>query len=159
MSDQNDNQQAELDEELELELELEGTEEPAEDKKDKIIKSLLARAKKAESLVKSAKRPQTIIREEPKDFFEDERLDLLSQGYSKDQIKFIMNNGGTKALEDSNSLVSLALKTQKEQKKAEEAASRVEDTSHLSEVERKYTDEQLRNMSLEELKKILPHAE
>lgn len=162
MSDELDNQDVSLDEELDLELDLDGTEDTgAEDKKDKIIKSLLARTKKAEALAKKAKAqaPRITTQEEPKDFFEDERLDLLSEGYDKPTIKFIMNNGGRKALEDPNSPVSFAIKAMKEQKKAEQAAQATEDTSALSEVERKYTTEQLENMSIEELKKILPHAD
>ena len=88
----------------------------------------------------------------------DEVVDLRLDGYSKEDVKFIMNNGGRKSLEDKNSYVAIAINTRKEQAKAEAEANKVVDTSGQSEIERKYTTEQLKNMSAAELKKILPHA-
>lgn len=88
----------------------------------------------------------------------DEVVDLRLDGYSKKEVEWIMANGGRKVLDDPNSFVTIAIKAQREQLKAEQAASAVGDTSALSDIERKYTPEQLRNMSPSELEKILPHA-
>lgn len=89
----------------------------------------------------------------------DEALELRLDGYSKDEVKFIQSNGGRAVLEDPTSFVSIALNTKREQKRAEDAAGKVVDTSSLSEVERKYTPEQLENMPLDELYKVLPKAD
>lgn len=88
----------------------------------------------------------------------DEIVDLRLDGYSKDEVKWILQNGGRKSLEDPNSFVSIAIKTKREQTRAEQAASAVADTSQMSEIERRFTSEQLANMSVKELEKILPHA-
>jgi hypothetical protein len=86
----------------------------------------------------------------------DEVVDLRLDGYSKQEVEFILRNGGRKSLEDANSFVSIAINTQREQRQAEQAASQVADTSGQSEIERKYTPEQLRNMSVKELETLLP---
>jgi len=62
-------------------------------------------------------------------------------------------------MEDPNSLVSIAVKAKMEQKKAEEAASQTTVGQGASDVERKYTPEQLKNMSLKELEALLPKAD
>jgi hypothetical protein len=147
----------EIEQELDLELELDGTEDVETlkgqlAKKDEIIRQQNARLKQAKE-----KPQQTQIITKPSEI-EDERLELRLQGYSKDDVNFIMNNGGAKVLEDNTSLVAIALNTKKEQKRAEEAASQTEQSSTLSEIERKYTEEQMRNMSVEELGKLLPHV-
>lgn len=120
-------------------------------------KKLFERAKKAEADLKLYKgKPKETIN--PPTEIEDERLELRLQGYSKDDVKFIMQNGGSKILEDKSSLVSIALNTKREQQKAEQAAQQTTNTTGLSEVERKYTPAQLKNMTAKELEKILPHA-
>ncbi len=86
----------------------------------------------------------------------DEVVDLRLDGYSKEEVAWIMKNGGRKALEDKNSFTAIAINTKREQTKAEQAASQVTDTSGQSEIERKYTKEQLGNMSVKELEAILP---
>lgn len=88
----------------------------------------------------------------------DEVVDLRLDGYSKQDVDFIMKNGGRKVLEDKTSYVTIAIQARKEQAKAEAAANKVVDTSGMSEVERKYTPEMMKNMSTAELKKLLPHA-
>lgn len=84
-----------------------------------------------------------------------ERMELKTEGYSEDEIAFIQQSGGRKALE--NTYVKQAIESMRSQKKAEAAA--VETTAGKSEVEKQYTDEQLRNMSTAELEKILPKAQ
>lgn len=88
----------------------------------------------------------------------DEVVDLRLDGYSKSEVEFIMKNGGRKALEDSASYVSIAVNTRREQDRAEANASKVSSKSGMSEVERKYTPEQLKNMPLAELEKLVPKA-
>lgn len=161
----NQNQEAESiisDEELDFDLDLNDTEDVDAlkaqlEREREARKQLTARAKAAEAKAKT--KTSTITnKEQPKDFFEDERFDLYTDGYQKDEIKFIMANGGKKILQDPNSLVSMAIKVKQEQRAAERAASQTADNSGSSEIERKYSKEMLENMSLEELSKIVPRA-
>lgn len=128
-------------------------------------RQLTARAKKAEEELKDLKTKQieaesTITPNtspESKPFeINDEVVDLRLDGYSKEEVAWIMQNGGRKALEDSTSFTAIAITTKREQAKAEEAASQTSDTAGLSEVERKYSKEQLNAMSVKELEAILP---
>jgi hypothetical protein len=124
-------------------------------------KKLYERAKKAEAEAKALKasttreiiQPETTTASVP-----DEVIDLRLDGYSKEEVEFIIKNGGRKALEDKTSYVSIALNTKREQARAEAEANKVTDTSGMTDVERKYTQEQMKNMTAEELAKILPHA-
>ncbi len=88
----------------------------------------------------------------------DEVVDLRLEGYSKQEVEWIMKNGGRKELENPNSYTSIAIRAQREQHKAEGAASQTNSTAGLSEIERKYTPEQLATMPLKELEAILPKA-
>lgn len=115
-------------------------------------RQLTARAHAAEKALKTAK-PIT-----SEYSINDEVVDLRLDGYSKEDVEFIVKNGGRKALEDKSSYVAIAIATKREQARAEAEANKVTDTSGKTEVERKYTTEQLQNMSVAELKKILPHA-
>lgn len=156
------------DEELELDLTPDGSETEAElaqklANAEKAKKQILARARKAEDELKSLKSAQTVVVpkvEEPKtDPLDDDILDLRLAGHSKEEIRFIMANGGMKSLEDPNSLVSIAVKAKAEQRKAEEAASQTTVGQGAGDIERKFTPEQLKNMSLKELEALLPKAD
>jgi hypothetical protein len=152
------------DEELELEITLDGTEDATVISEklanaEKAKKQLLARARKAEAKLKEVTPvvvPASPVVETTQD---NEILDLRLDGYTKEEAKFILNNGGRKVLEDPTHFVTIALNTKREQTKAEAEASKAADTTGMSEVERKYTTEQLQNMTAEELAKILPHAD
>jgi len=130
---------------------------------EKAKKQILARARKAEEKLKEL-RPV----EAPKPLAEaqtpniDEKIwevaEMIQQGYTKADAEFIQKNGGRDALKDPNSYVSVALRTLHEQRRAEAASSETTTTSGMSEIERKYTPEQLKNMSIQDLEKILPHA-
>jgi hypothetical protein len=87
-----------------------------------------------------------------------EVAEMIQQGYTKADAEFIQKNGGREALKDPNSYVSVALKTLQEQRRAEAASSETNTSSGMTDIERKYTPEQLKNMTAEELAKILPHA-
>jgi len=129
-------------------------------------KKLYERAKKAEAEAKelkakyaTAETPKLQEKENTKSrtYTEDE-VDLRLDGYSKEEVAFIMNNGGRDVLKDPTSIVSIAIKAKKEQRMAESASSKTNDKSTLSEIERKYTPEQLQKMSLAQLEEILPKA-
>jgi len=151
------------DEELELDLNLDDTEGAEQGKtvSESQYRQVLARAKKAESQLRDKKTAKPhITNDEGKqnyNILDDDIADMLLDGYTKDEVKFVIANGGRKALEDKDSFVSVAIETKREQRKAEQAASQT-NYGGGSEIERKYTPEQLKEMPLEDLKKILPHA-
>jgi hypothetical protein len=154
--------QPQVDQEPELEINLDATDDTealkAElAKKQDAIRQLTARAKAAEEAVKKSR--ETLKPKEPQapvsTDYRDEVYDLRLDGYSREEAQFIMKNGGRKALEENN-YVKVAIETLREQKKAEQA---IPDTdTGKSDIERKYTPEQLEKMPMEELVKILPHA-
>lgn len=69
-------------------------------------------------------------------------------------LDFVLKNGGEKALE--NPYIKKTIDNMVEQKKAEQAV--ISGENGKSEFDKKYTEGQLKNMSAEELEKILPHA-
>ena len=128
---------------------------------EKAKKQILARARKAEEKLKEIK-PTAVATATPKEeVSNDSKLweiaEMIQQGYTKADADFITNNGGKEALKDPNSYVSVAIRSVREQRKAEEASNATQSTG-MSEVERKYTPEQLQNMSVKELEKLLPRA-
>ena len=170
MSTQDTGAEATISDEAELATLREGRDDPMV-LKDQLRKEadarrqLTARAKKAEEELKSLKtqsiRAESVTKPPPAQepvTINDEVVDLRLDGYSKKEVEWIMKNGGRVVLDDPNSLVSIAIKAQREQAKAEQAASQVASTSGLSEIERQHTSEQLKNMSLKELEAILPRA-
>lgn len=149
--------------EQELEINLDASEETIESlkeqlaKKDAAIKQIHARAKTAEELVKKSRetlKPEK-VESQDKTVQLDEITDLRLDGYSREEVAFIMKNGGRKSLEENN-FVKVAIEHLREQKKAEQA---IPDTdTGKSDIERKYTPDQLMKMPLKDLEKILPHA-
>lgn len=155
------------DEELELDILPEGVDDPMVlrqqlEKEANARRQLTARAKKAEDELKQLKsiqaEPVTTTPTTQTVALNDEVVDLRLDGYSKDEVAWIMANGGRKSIEDSTSYTSIAINAKRDQLKAEQAASGTPDTVGLSEVERKYTPQQLAAMSVKELETILPHA-
>lgn len=82
------------------------------------------------------------------------RLELKTEGYTEDSISFLEKVGGREALKDPH--VKAAIDSIQEQKKAE-AAVTANETSK-SDIERKFSQEEMNAMSAEELYKILPKA-
>lgn len=129
-------------------------------------RQLTARARKAEEDAKSwkekaIKAEPTITSEQPQAStysLNDEVVDLRLDGYSKPEVEWIMKNGGRKELENPTSYTAIAINTRRDQLKAEQAASQTTDTAGLSEVERKYSKEQMGAMSVKELEAILPRV-
>ena len=133
---------------------------------EKAKKQILARARKAEEQLKGLKEPHKAdapatpkVVTQPND---DSKLweiaEMIQQGYTKSDADFIARNGGRESMQDPNSYVSIALRTLREQRTAEQASSATAQGVGMSEIERKYTPEQLKNMSVKELEAILPHA-
>lgn len=127
-------------------------------KKDAIIKQVTARAHQAEAKLKSKDSVATKETKQPvddnKEIFND-ALELRLQGYSKEEVEFIIKNGGVKSITD-NPFVKAAVETMKEQRKAEQSVSTTD--TGKSEIETKFTPEQIAKMSVEELEKHLPHS-
>jgi len=126
-------------------------------------KALRSQANRYKRDVKEPQKPQ-FIKEESRptsyNILEDDVADLLLEGNTKEEVRFIMANGGRKALQDPKSLVAVAIKTSREQRNAENAAGQTGNAgSGYVDAERKVTIDQLKNMSVEEMRKILPHAD
>lgn len=134
-------------------------------------KKLYARAKKAEGFVQDSSgnwvkkevKPQATISEQreipkPSDILKADEFKLYRQGYNESEIDLIMHNGGLKALADEKSPLALGLKVAREQRNAEDQAGKASDKSGQSELERKYTPEQMRNMKPDELAKLIGYA-
>lgn len=115
-------------------------------------KQILARAHAAEQRLKSQK-PAPASDEYIKTY-----VDLRADGYSRADIEFIERNGGLKSLKDENSLVAIALKAKREQRDAIAQAAKVGGDSPASEIERKFSPEELAAMPSSELYKILPKS-
>lgn len=71
-----------------------------------------------------------------------------------DAIEFVMKNGGEEALK--NPYITQALDVMAKQKKAEQAV--IDDEAGGSTTSKRQTLNQLKDMSVEELEKTLPHA-
>lgn len=134
-------------------------------------RKLFERAKKAEGFVKDSEgnwvkkeKPQTQninntqAQVKPLDILRSDEMKLHRMGYDEEEIVLIMNNGGAKILENKTHPLVLGLQTSREQKKAETASGLVSDKVGLSEVERKYTPEQMRNMKPDELANLIGFA-
>lgn len=133
-------------------------------------KKLFARAKTAEGFIQDSdgkwvkkekpapiSEPQAV--QKPSDILKADEFKLYRQGYTESEIDLIMHNGGMKALADEKSPLTLGLKAAREQRLAEEASGKISDKSGLSEVERKYTVEQMRNMKPEDLANLIGYAQ
>ena len=82
-----------------------------------------------------------------------ERMELRLDGYSADEVDEIMALGGQKVLKSK--LVQSAIKAMRDEKKSKDADANF---SAKSPVYKKYTQDDLKNMSAKELEKILPKA-
>lgn len=134
-------------------------------------KRLFMRAKTAEGFTQDAngtwvKKPNVETKPsevstspKPSDILKADEFKLYRLGYNESEIDLIMHNGGAKILEDLKNPIVLGLIASKEQRSAEDAASRVIDSGGLSDIERKYTEQDLRNMTQEDLAKLLPHVQ
>jgi len=126
-------------------------------------KKLYERAKSAEALAKELKAKPAIseqpVIQKPSDILKADEFKLYRAGYSESEIDLIMHNGGAKILEDLKNPLVLGLQAAKEQRNAEIAANGTVDSSGLSDIERKYTEQDMRNMKKEDLEKLIPHVD
>lgn len=97
--------------------------------------------------------PQDLKTNEASPIPEDrlERQDLRIEGYSRDEVDFLMQNGGQKALD--NPIVMAGIEAMRKKAKSTEATP---SGTGKSTVYQKYTEQDLRRMSAEELEKIIP---
>lgn len=80
-------------------------------------------------------------------------LELRLDGYTAEEIGQIKEFGFDKV---NNPLVQKAIETMRKERKSKEADQSI---SNKSQVYQKYTNDDLKNMSVDDLRKILPHAE
>lgn len=80
-----------------------------------------------------------------------ERIELKVEGYKEDEVEFILQNGGRDSLD--NPLVKAAINTVRKQQASLNATP---SGTNKSPGYGKYTEKDLRNMSLEEIEKIVP---
>ncbi len=124
-------------------------------------KRLYQRTKEAEAEAKALKEKPAISESantRPSDILKADEFKLYRQGYTESEIDLIMHNGGAKVLEDTKNPLVLGLQAAKEQRLAEDASSKIKDSTGASELERKYTEQDFRNMKKEDLEKLLPHV-
>lgn len=144
------NENQELDTNLEEDIDLELEEEEDAPKAEIDWKSVAKRYKK-----KADKQSKPTAKEDTSGVrAELARLELKTDGYSEDAITFLMKVGGKEALKDAH--IKAAIDSIQEQKRAEDAV--VASETSKSDVERKFTQQEIDAMSPEELYKILPKA-
>lgn len=120
-------------------------------------KELYIRLKKTEAKAKEAKlepAPKLSAEPDPKLNERLDRIELQTKGYSDEEIDFMLPLGGKKAIE--NEFVKAAIESKRQQKRAE--AATVDTDSAKSDIEKKYTAEQIKDMSVADMEKILPRA-
>jgi len=115
---------------------------------------LYARLKKSETSKPLEKAPTTTQSPEVSQELARLKLKVDYDIKDPDAIDFIMKNGGEEALK--NPFIKQTIDNMLTQKKTEQA--QVSEESQKSDFERKVTVEQMKNMSVEELEKALPHA-
>lgn len=158
MEEYNDNTEAQ-----EIEINLEADQEvETEEETVTISKKELSKLKRKAIAYDSTEKKPKNINNNPEvktyNILEDEVADLILSGYTKEEVKFALANGGKAALDDPNSFVSIAINAKREQKRIENAVSETTSSGYASPGGKSYTEEQLRNMSVEELEQVLPKA-
>lgn len=97
---------------------------------------------------------KTLLKQAPSEVsFSPERLDrieLMQEGYSKDEVDAIMELGGIKVIESP--LVQSAIKAMRAEKKSKDASQPL---SSKSPVFKKYTQEDLNKLTAAEMEKLL----
>lgn len=156
-----ENQQVELENNQES-VEETATETVAEDTTDYKAEALKWKAiaeRNKKKVVKSINQEETPREQiKPADILRSPEFSLHRQGYTEDEIDIIMRNGGPELLKNENSPIVMGLRAARVQRQAEDAASRAQDTSGMSEAERKYSKADLEKMSPQEIEKVLGFA-
>lgn len=118
--------------------------------------ALEAKNKQLYARIKTQSKPLT-NQESKTDYTEiekrlEKKLELKSQGFTEEDINFINANGG----DVKNPYVKNALDAIRVQREAEKATEII--SSGQSDIEKKYSNAELRSMSAEDLAKILPRG-
>lgn len=108
------------------------------------------RATKAEAELKKLK-PLTTNQSSSDSDARFERLELKTEGYKSEEVDFLMQNGGRKALE--NPIVMAGIEAMRKKQKSQDATP---SGTAKSAVYQKYTEQDLRKMPAAELEKIIP---
>lgn len=147
--------------EQELEQNLEENEEnPTESPEDnqegsdqEELDKLKAEVAKYKAIAERKEKKLNKPNQEPKSDGDEriDRLELKIEGYSDDEINFIVKNGGKEAKEDE--FVQSAIQSMRDKKKSDEATP---ESTSKSPVLKKYTEEDIKNMPLDQLEKIIP---
>lgn len=82
---------------------------------------------------------------------EVEKIALIAKGYSEEEASTLMRYGGLKALDDS--IIMQGIESARKAKKSQDATP---SGSNKSTVFQKYTEQDLKKMSAEDLEKIVP---
>ncbi len=113
-------------------------------------KQLYARLKKQEQKPEEPK----LTNAAPETDAKFERLELKTDGYNTEEVDFLMQYGGKEAL--ANKFVQKAIEVMRKEAKSAQATP---DGGAQSPIYKKYTRDELNAMSVEELEKLLPHAQ
>ncbi len=108
------------------------------------------RATKAEAELKKLK-PLTTNESSSSSDERFERLELKTEGYNSEEVDFLMQNGGRKALE--NKIAMAGIEAMRKSAKSTEATP---SGTGKSAVYQKFTEADLKKMPAEELEKIIP---
>ncbi len=114
------------------------------------------RAKKAEA--EEVKGKNISEPQKPSDILKAPEFRLHRQGYTEEEIDLIMHNGGPKILEEKGNPIVLGLAASKEQRNAEIAASQTKDSIGSSDIERKYSEAEMRAMKPDELASLIGYS-
>jgi hypothetical protein len=148
-----------LDEETiqETELESTGSEEvdiealKAQAAKADEYKSYADRVVKENKELKKKSEPLTTKQSSSDSDERFERLELKTEGYKSEEVDFLMQNGGRKALE--NPIVMAGIEAARKKQKSLDATP---SGTGKSPVYQKFTEQDLKKMPLEDLEKIVP---
>lgn len=114
--------------------------------------ALAYQASKGEKAAESKPKVETM--QQPTEYTDKfTRLELKTDGYSNEEIDLIAEFGFDKK---DNPIVKTAIEQMRKERKSKEADVSI---ANKSTVYKKYTNDDLKNMSVEELRKILPHAD
>jgi len=128
------------------------TQEEAVERLKKAEKAIVKHKKAPAKEATADSKAETINK--PIDSTRLDRIELVQDGYPKEIVDNIMELGGTKALK--NPIIKKSVDDMVTQYNAEKA-SNVQGNANSS-INTKYSKEDLKNMSVEELDKILPKA-
>ena len=113
-------------------------------------KQLYERAKKAEAKVKELEKKPKETNQPINSDERFERLELKTEGYNSDEVDFLMQNGGRKALD--NTIAMAGIEAIRKKAKSQNATP---SGTNKSPVYQKFTVQDLSKMSSEELEKII----